>query len=102
MSSRVGGRRSVSFPIIPDEHRADIVRPAAVDEDMSAIVIWRNLLQDNRLIREKLEGLGVNPNGMHGDLQVTLSGLRRMTAAVQRLIAAAETGEPDKTGRKIP
>ena len=66
MTGRAGGR--VLFRGQPDQLRA-----------------LQNLWQDNHVIEEKLVRLGVDANGMHGDLQVILSCLRRMTAILALL-----------------
>ena len=86
--SRVGGRRSVSFPIIRDGVKAD---PAEVPENPNPIVVWRNLFHDNQVIQGKLEDLGRDQNAIHGDLRVILSALRRMTARVQALLENEES-----------
>ena len=88
-SSRVGGRRSISFPIMSPESTKTLTR----HESTNPLVIFRTLLGDNHVIGEKLQSLGLDHAGVHGDLQVILSALRRMQKAVQSLIALEE-GDP--------
>jgi len=57
---------------------------------LSPIVAYRNLVRDNELIKDKLKLLGADAGGVHGDLQVVLSALRRMTEAVEGLIDLEE------------
>jgi hypothetical protein len=59
-------------------------------ENVSPIVLRSRLWRDNRVIAEKLKYLGEDESGVHGDLQVILSSLRRMELAVKALIAVEE------------
>ncbi len=93
MTGRQGGRRSVSFPIV-DRTRTVSLRtdPSEVDHPL---LLWRNLIEDSDVIWQKLERLGLDPSGMHGDLQVIRTALKRMETSVDKLIAI-EQGEPTK------
>lgn len=93
MTGRQGGRRSITMPII-DRTRSVSARtdPAEVDHP---ILLWRNLLEDTDVIFAKLERLGLDPNGMHGDLQVIRSALKRMEHSTDKLIEM-EQGDRSK------
>ncbi len=49
-------------------------------------------MEDIDVIARKVERLGLDPNGMHGDLQVIRSAVKRMEQSVDKLIAI-EQGE---------
>ncbi len=90
MTGRQGGRRSITMPLID---RTRIISantdPAEVEHP---ILLWRNLMEDNEVVRNKIDLLGLNPNDMHGDLQVIRTALKRMEQSVDKLIAI-EQGE---------
>ena len=86
MTGRAGSRHSVSFPLLRTKEK----EPAEASEFASPIVLLRKLWADKCLVEEKLESLGLDEDGMHGDLQVILSALRRMERAAELLIAVEE------------
>ena len=85
----MGGHRAVSFPIVERDRR---VTEGA--EYLNSIVLWRNLFSDTHVITEKLQHLGRDANGVHGDLQVILSALKRMQRSVELMLAMEEGDTP--------
>jgi hypothetical protein len=81
------------MPII-DRTRTVSATTDAADVD-HPLLLWRNLLEDDDVVYRKLERLGLDPTGMHGDLQVIRSALIRMSTSVEKLIAI-EHGERSK------
>ncbi len=88
MTGRVGGRHSVSFPILPDDRSSAANKPES--DTHNPLVIQRQLWRDACTLKDKIRDLGEDEPGFHGDLQVMLSCLRRMTQKVERLIANEE------------
>jgi len=88
MSARVGGHHKISFPILKDDRAQASTRIDADSEN--PLVILRQLWRDSLTVNEKIAELGMDDNGLHGDLQVLLSTLRRMQQKVERLIAQEE------------
>lgn len=87
------GMRSVHFSKLPFEPpkasmESEAQSPAATPRP-NALQSYASALRDAETLRDKLRGL-VSSDSRHGDLQVSLSALRRIEEAVRALIAAEE------------
>ena len=79
-----GSRHTVHFAPAPEE------KPAAVRKD-PPILVFGKLNHDHKTVGDMLKRLQDDEAGYHGNLQVILSALRRMEAAVVELIEEVES-----------
>lgn len=82
--------RSVHFGSLPFDPPQSKAEPQPAPVQANALQSFGDALRDTELVRNKLRGL-IASDSRHGDLQITLSALRRIEDAVRVLIAAEES-----------
>ena len=81
----------IEEPRRPPRRRVTVKPKAEETDDTPSVQIWGKLANDSILIQEKLKGLS-QAESYHGDLQATLSAVRRMEGFLVLLIERVEDG----------